>query len=166
MLSKHSSLVFTPCPSTKTDSHLAPVTARPTQALSTCNFASSASSPSQLLNALPCNTILVLQHTTDKPSYTKIPHSSYISCFQVSSGAPNGFLTQVAIRKSSRINVTLLIFSPFKLLVKTSIHTSGCCPLPTVWAGMSFWMPSRGTSLPFHRRRKAGSTSQARQYQK
>lgn len=113
-----------------THSHLVPVTARPTQALSTCNFASSASSPSQLFNAFPFNTILVLQHTTEKPSYTRIPHSSYISCLQVSSEAPNSVLAQVFRNKCDTP-----YFFPFKLPVKASKHTSGCCPPPMVWAG-------------------------------
>ena len=141
-LGKYSSLTFTPHTTTKTDSHLASVVANPTQALSTCNFASSPSSPPQLFNPLPCNTIHVLQHITKKHSYTKIPHLSYISYFQVSFDAPNRSLTQVAIRGSSGINGTLHIFSPLslsnKLLIKASIRTSGCCPSPMVLVGASF----------------------------
>lgn len=145
-LGKYSSLMFTPRTTTKTDSHLASVIANPTQALSTCNFASSPSSPSQLFYPLPCNTILVLQYITKKHSYTKIPHPSYLSYFQVTFDAPNRPLAQVAIRSSSGTNGTLHIFSPLsqsnKLLVKASTCTSGCCPSPIVSVGASFRMPS------------------------
>lgn len=114
-LGKYSSLMFTPritTRTTKTDSHLVSVTANSTQALSTYSFASSPRSPSQLFNPLPCNTILVLQHVTEKHSYTKLPHPNYISYFQVSFDAPNRSLAQVAIRSSSGINGTLHISSP------------------------------------------------------
>lgn len=162
-LDKYSSLMSAPHTTTKTDSHLASVIANPTQALSMCNFASSASSPSQLLNPLPCNTILVLQPITKKHSYTKIPHPSYTSYFQVSFDAPNRSLAQVTIRSCSGINGILCIFSSLlqsnKLLGEASIRTSGYCPSPTVSGGASFQMPNAGIHLPFHGRGKAGSTS-------
>lgn len=161
-LGKDSSLMLAPRATTKTDLHPASVIANPTPALSTRSFASSPSSPSQLLNPLPSNATLVLQHLTKKHGDANLPHPSYVSYFQVSFDAPNRSLAQVTIRSSSGIKRTLHIFFPplsqsNKLHIKASVRTSGCCPSPMVSVGVSLRMPSTGTRLPFHGRGKAGS---------
>lgn len=152
--------MFTPGTTTKTSSHLTSVIANPTHALSKPNFAASPSSLRQLFNPFP------LQRHPCAAAHNHIAQLHKDPPFQlhlISKSAPSRFFTKVAKRSSSGINRTLVLpFHPHIHPHNPSIHTSQCCPSPTGLVGVRFWMPSRGTHLPFHRRRKAGSMCSTR----
>lgn len=124
---KHSSLMLTPFPSTKTDSHLSlhdqhRLSARAALLLLPAH-------PPSCFMLFPVTASLCCSTQQRSPATQRslIPATSHTS------KSANSFLAQVAIRKSSGINVTLLLFSPLSSWSKHPSAHQDAAHLP--WFG-------------------------------